>query len=70
MKTVDMKKTTAITKRLNALLKKEGFAIVTTRLIIGGRGQEVYDMEYQRDGETVHITTHKKPTRRKAVNVA
>jgi len=59
MKEVDIKETTAITQALDAVLKAADFALLESRLIIGGQGQSVYELQYMNGKkERVIVTAH------------
>jgi hypothetical protein len=55
----DISATSAITQKLDALLKAEGFTALNVMRFIGGKGQAVNDIEYMNgEGERVYIFTH------------
>jgi hypothetical protein len=55
----DISVTSAITQKLDMLLKAEGFTALNVRRVIGGQDQAVNDIEYMNgEGERVYIFTH------------
>ena len=51
-----------ITKKLDVLLKAEGFSLLETQRTIGGNDRAVNNLSYMREeGERVYIFTHEPP---------
>jgi len=51
MKALDIKETSAIAQKLDAVLKDADFTLLEARRIVGGRGQAVYELEYTAGNE-------------------
>jgi len=64
MKALDIKETSEITQKLDAVLKGADFTVLEARHIIGGQGQAVYELMYMNSaGERIFIIAHE-PSRR------
>ena len=62
MNKADIKETTAITQKLDAVLKAADFTLLESRRIIGGNDKAVYELMYMNGKEErVFIFAHEPP---------
>jgi hypothetical protein len=63
-KAMDIKETSAIAQKLDAVLKAADFTVLESLRIIGGNGQTVYELMYMNGNkERVYIIAHEPPRR-------
>ena len=62
MKAVDIKEITAITQKLDTVLKAADFTLLESRRVIGGNDKAVYELMYMNGKEgRVFIFAHEPP---------